>query len=1578
MPPPIHHHVATNMISVEAYRACIGSFCAKLSCLRSSVVFAQRNDEALQCLFLFLLAKIAILSLDLSFIVSLLLILGGIETNPGPAYSFSKIVFASSHQADPKYKETAGTQCACMSLLSACWALYKKCTLWSKIDLDCILTHGDVLFRNLGLGRSLYVNELPRSVTVENCTFNIDHIAIKIAEMKLECYNYFKDHYNANVNNANAIIFFINGYAFSVLLSGKSFVIFDSHSHDDQGLYASEGRALAIHFSSISKVHKYLIEKYSPTPNSILFQMVFVNVTSCEIETFKLSKRVKRKSETNKKSYAAITSTPAKRLKNAQQIQARLKVKKALFGSSTSRIKKFKDKINEGPYFICVVCNRTLYRQMVLKFCQNRYNIEQPNFYFSIVPSFDGEEYICKTCDKKLRAKQPKIPCQSVCNKLDLFDLPAPFKDINRLERVLIAKRILFKKVAIMPKGQFPKVKGAICNVPVDAQDVSTVLPRPADNNGLLLLKLKRKLEYRGHVYFEAVRPEMIVQVLEHLKQINHLYRDTEIDLTNLPVELIFVDENNVQNIPNSKVGKSNTMFDSGHQISCPNNESDGNIEEEDNPLDTFRFAADETTMMSKIPIRIDPDGTSIAPGQYKTPVPIFSDRYCEEMAFPLLFPTGKFGYKIDRTVPISPTRYFNQRLLNYTQKFASDSDYIFFANHASQEMKLYSKITIAMKKMKGCNVTAGMFNNNFRETVNSFVAHDQAFSFMNEIKGTPAYWKRFLHEVLAMVKQLGIPTFFLTLSCADLRWKELPAIISKLLGLELSDEQLENLSYEDKCKYLNMNPVFLARHFQYRVEVFFKEIVLNGPLGKIQYHVIRVEFQVRGSPHVHVFLWVQNPPVLSEANKETYIAFVDSIVRVDIPDREAEPELFTHVKTYQVHTHSKTCRKYPNQPCRFNFGRFFCDRTIIASPLPNDISHEDRKNKLAKRKEILDKVKNYIDTYLFPKTRNILDPLKENYEEPEGINAVLEKLEITSQEYYLALSISDDYDFQLHLRRPTNSCFVNNYFAEGLLAWEANMDIQPVFNEFKAITYMCKYLSKSEDECSKAMKQALVDARDTNLGKFEEMISIAKAYASNRECSVQEAVYHVMPELWLRKCFPRVHFLNSNLPSERYRMCKSQEELAELPEDSIDVFKENMLDRYLDRPNSTFMNGKYKSVDKMCYAFFLANYYVDAKSNVNEINDAIPSVLTDHLMEEGETSDYPKVLPLMNSKQKLKCRKVKAVLRYGAQNKHKNPEKYAHHLLFCYYPFRSEDELKMGSYVEKLHQPGVKDIVNENKQVIEPYDELVDNALENFVLDSSPSNLDPFGQQENEEVENIILNQPRIFEYNQETPELQASLLRTQNLVSDNELFDKIKTLNQKQRQIFDIAYSWTKCFVKSRNAKQIKDMQPLNMFLTGEGGCGKSHLLKTLFLALTKILLHKGGEPDKPRVLKLAPTGVAAINIDGTTIHSGLGIFTNRECFQLSDKMRTSLRNKLSEVSVVIIDEISMVSNILLLNIHLRLCEIFGVKQSTPFAGKMVIVCGDLFQLPPVFGARVYNNESENVLAKVLNCGKILSLQN
>ena len=66
---------------------------------------------------------------------------------------------------------------------------------------------------------------------------------------------------------------------------------------------------------------------------------------------------------------------------------------------------------------------------------------------------------------------------------------------------------------------------------------------------------------------------------------------------------------------------------------------------------------------------------------------------------------------------------------------------------------------------------------------------------------------------------------------------------------------------------------------------------------------------------------------------------FLNSFISTDLPNEETELVTFNLVNQYQTHSHSNTCRKYKNIPCRFNFGRFFTDRTIYAEPLPKDIN---------------------------------------------------------------------------------------------------------------------------------------------------------------------------------------------------------------------------------------------------------------------------------------------------------------------------------------------------------------------------------------------------------------------------------------------------------------------------------------------------------------------------------------------------------------------------------------------------------------------------------------------------------------
>jgi len=52
--------------------------------------------------------------------------------------------------------------------------------------------------------------------------------------------------------------------------------------------------------------------------------------------------------------------------------------------------------------------------------------------------------------------------------------------------------------------------------------------------------------------------------------------------------------------------------------------------------------------------------------------------------------------------------------------------------------------------------------------------------------------------------------------------------IISRIQGKDITDEEVDALSYDEKCEMLNLNPVIVAKHFQYRVETFFTEVLLS------------------------------------------------------------------------------------------------------------------------------------------------------------------------------------------------------------------------------------------------------------------------------------------------------------------------------------------------------------------------------------------------------------------------------------------------------------------------------------------------------------------------------------------------------------------------------------------------------------------------------------------------------------------------------------------------------------------------------------------------------------------------------
>ena len=133
---------------------------------------------------------------------------------------------------------------------------------------------------------------------------------------------------------------------------------------------------------------------------------------------------------------------------------------------------------------------------------------------------------------------------------------------------------------------------------------------------------------------------------------------------------------------------------------------------------------------------------------------------------------------------------------------------------------------------------------------------------------------------------------------------------------------------------------------------------------------------------------------------------------------------------------------------------------------------------------------------------------------------------------------------------------------------------------------------------------------------------------------------------------------------------------------------------------------------------------------------------------------------------------------------------------------------------------------------------------------------------------------------------------------------------------------------------------MSGANMFLTGEAGTGKSTLVREFLRRC-----------DRECVV-LAPTGIAALNAGGTTIHSQMmlkpGLLNPLTLDPLTDGNRCRV---LRMAKTIVVDEVSMVRSDLFCAMDARLREVAsGVRKEMPFGGKQIVLVGDFMQLPPV----------------------------
>ena len=191
-----------------------------------------------------------------------------------------------------------------------------------------------------------------------------------------------------------------------------------------------------------------------------------------------------------------------------------------------------------------------------------------------------------------------------------------------------------------------------------------------------------------------------------------------------------------------------------------------------------------------------------------------------------------------------------------------------------------------------------------------------------------------------------------------------------------------------------------------------------------------------------------------------------------------------------------------------------------------------------------------------------------------------------------------------------------------------------------------------------------------------------------------------------------------------------------------------------------------------------------------------------------------------------------------------------------------------------------------------------------------------------------------------------------SRHTLSDSDFRQLVSSLNEQQRVPFDRVVRYTRELHQYKMKRRDEPPEAFQIFITGGAGTGKSHVIRSIKEHLERSVL---GGPDKHACMLMAPTGVAAFNIGGLTIHRAMQLQVEHgrvaRQLPLSALALHDLSTLWNGVHTIIIDEVSMVSYQILKSIHSRLCEIYGNDEI--FGGLNVIAVGDFYQLAPVNGS-------------------------
>ena len=1124
----------------------------------------------------------------------------------------------------------------------------------------------------------------------------------------------------------------------------------------------------------------------------------------------------------------------------------------------------YQKSIEEGPCEVCSCCEGLWFRRSMKKV-----NIEKDNVIIILDKMFKDCEIVnhfCSTCAADIN--KGRVPRLFIGNGLRLPQIPNELEQLSELEERLISPRLPFMQIRPLGVGLQKGLKGAVVNVPINIDTNVSIIPRDVSNHQTIAVSLMRKMEYKRPYLYEMVRTAKVIDAARYLCD-TPLYREHQIALSN--------------------IWENNDVF-----------ENHGVINEEEDSIDETHFnnpGGLQTMLCCE-----DDFNVRFAPGEGQTPLSILFDMDAEELSFPSIYCGQKrnvSSFLSYNDIAKSEARNKDRRCCNVSK--------MFYTYKKMELLRLRSNVSLFCRQGKQGTRPLKVSDILDENSVENLVLTDNAFKLLKNVRASPPFWQEKKKEVMAMVRQLGMPSLFMTLSAAETQWPELIRILYKVLkGRDITLEEASELSWMEKAELIRKDPITCSRYFDHRMRTLIFHVLSkeNGPFNgnRIIDYYYRIEFQHRGSPHVHCIFWLADTPRYIRGNgesKEQCAKFIDANITTD-------QDLSMYSK-YQHHKHTHTCYTNKSKTCRFNIPHPPLNKTMILEPLSDHIDPTQHEKNFKKIKEELS-CKDFSDRY-------------------SSLTNFLESLALTEGAYILAIRSSLKVP-KVFLKRATKDVNINYFNAEILNLHRANMDIQFILDPYACVSYIVNYVGKAQKGMSKLLQNIIQQSREGKISIKEQLKSVANTFVNCAEVSAQEAAYHILGMPMSVSSRASI-YINTCPPTERVRLVKSKKDLANMDKDCEDIYSTNIIDYYTARP---------KSLESLCLAEFCAWFTYKNNQNKGAYNE-------DDDDEEEESNG--KVYKLLKGKGVVYRRTKSKIIRYRRYQLEEDPSNYYREMLMLFTPWREERKhlieiVHQDIYTEKLS------MINANRKIY-----IAEDAFEECrEIDEDGEDVAPDSSSDGMAKLDVLKSMAHIKgDGKTETFALPQQIAR--------EAFTElIKSLNGKQSFYFH------------RLMRKIHSNQSFHEFVSGSAGVGKSKLIHAIYQSCLRIYNSSpGSNPEKVKILLTAPTGRAAFSIGGLTLHGAFQLPISQcgyDLLPLSSNSCNTLRYKLSELKLIIIDEISMVGAKTLSQVDARLRQIF--KSHQIFGGVNVLVLGDLRQLRPVCDRFVFQNDASNPFGELI----------